>query len=65
MTDVFGDTTTTLTKMIPVGVAAGMLHGAMRRVTPKRRSSVVKRKPVKRKVVVRRVVRRPPKRRKR
>ena len=47
MTDVFGDTTTTLTKMVPVAATIGILHGATRkRATPKRRLTT-RRRPTK------------------
>jgi len=47
MTDVFGDTITTLTKMVPVAATIGILHGATRkRATPKRRLTT-RRRPTK------------------
>ena len=61
---VFTDTTETLTKMIPVAVAGGMLHRATKRAAPARRKrraapAKAKRRPVsKRKAPKRRTARR-------
>ena len=67
MTDIFGDTTTTLTKMIPVAATVGILHGATRRrAAPKRRTvKRPKRAGAIKRVAIRRVVRKSPPRRKR
>lgn len=57
VTDAFSETTGTLTRMIPVGVAAGALERTRRRAAPKRRATV-RRKPVKPKAVKRKVAKR-------